>query len=94
MEKYFRADSGYGKQAVFEALGINKVKYTIVLKENIGRYVRKKNKDHLVWTKTKLAFFNSNQCEMAMGIYPHHNLGNLRVVFIRKSRYDRNPFGS
>jgi hypothetical protein len=86
MEKYFRADSGYGKQAVFEALKAAGVKYTIVLKENIGRYVRKKNRDHLVWTKTTIEFFNSNKCEMAMGLYPLQNLGNLRVVFIRKKK--------
>lgn len=86
MEKYFRADSGYGKQAVFQALKAAGVKYTIVLKENIGRYVRKKNKDHLTWIKTEIEFFNSNKCEMAMGIYPLQNLGNLRVVFIRKKK--------
>jgi hypothetical protein len=86
MEKYFRADSGYGKQAVFAALKAAGVKYTIVLKENIGRYVRKKNRDHLVWTKTTIEFFNSNRCEMAMGVYPLQNLGNLRVVFIRKKK--------
>jgi hypothetical protein len=86
MERYFRADSGYGKYQVFSALKAAGVKYTIVLKENIGRYVRKKNKDDLVWTKTTVEFFNSNQCEMAMGIYPLENLGNLRVVFIRKRK--------
>lgn len=86
MEKYFRADSGYGKQAVFSALKAAGVKYTIVLKENIGRYVRRKNRDHLVWTKTSVEFFNSNKCEMAMGIYPLQNLDNLRVVFIRKKK--------
>lgn len=86
MEKYFRADSGCGKNEVFKALGIKKVKFTIVLKENIGRYVRKKNKDHLVWENTSIEFFNSNRCEMAMGLYPLQNLGNLRVVFIRKKK--------
>ena len=86
MEKYFRADSGYGKHAIFSALKAAGAKYTIVLKENIGRYVRKKNKDHLIWTKTSIEFFNSNKCEMAMGIYPLQNLGNLRVVFIRKKK--------
>lgn len=86
MERYFRADSGYGKNAVFAALKAAGVKYAIVLKENIGRYVRKKNRDHLVWTKTTVEFFNSNRCEMAMGLYPLQNLGNLRVVFIRKRK--------
>lgn len=86
MEKYFRADSGYGKYKVFAALKAAGVKYAIVLKENIGRYVRKKNKDHLVWRKTTIEFFNSNKCEIAMGIYPLENLGNLRVVFIRKKK--------
>jgi hypothetical protein len=86
MERYFRADSGYGKYKVFAALKAAGAKYTIVLKENIGKYVRKKNRDHLVWTKTQIEFFNSNKCEMAMGVYPLENLGNLRVVFIRKKK--------
>lgn len=86
MDRYFRADSGYGKNAVFAALKAAQVKYAIVLKENIGRYVRRKNRDHLVWRKTDIQFFNSNECQMAMGIYPLQNLGNLRVVFIRKRK--------
>jgi hypothetical protein len=88
MEKYFRADSAYGKNVVFMALKAAGVKYAIVLKENIGRYVRNKNRDHLIWKETKLEFFNSNECEMTMGLYPLKNLGNLRVVFIRRRKTD------
>jgi len=86
MERYFRADSGYGKYAVYAALKAARVKYAIVLKENIGKYVRRKNRDHLVWTKTQIEFFNSDKCEMAMGLYPLENLGSLRVVFIRTKK--------
>ena len=60
---------------MFAALKAAGVKYTIVLKENIGRYVRKKNKDHLIWKKTSIEFFSSDNCEMAMGIYPLKKLG-------------------
>jgi hypothetical protein len=86
MERYFRADSGYGKYTVFAALKAAEVKYAIVLKENIGKYVRKKNRDHLIWAKTRIEFFNSDKCEISMGLYPLENLGNLRVVFIRKKK--------
>jgi hypothetical protein len=86
MERWFRADSAYGTIAVFEALKAAKVKYTIVLKDNIGKYVRKKNLDHLCWEKTEIEFFGSNECEIAMGLYPIKSLGNLRVVFIRRKK--------
>ena len=84
MERYFRADSAYGKNAVFSALKAAGVKYTIVLKENVGKYVRRKNT--LMWRKTDLIFFGSNQCQISMGFYPLENLGNLRVIFIRKRK--------
>ena len=57
--------------------------FAIVLRENIARYVRKKNKNFLTWKRTKLHFFDSDKCEVAMGLYPINKLGNLRVVFIR-----------
>lgn len=85
LEKWFRADSAYGKNAVYEALKSKGVRFTIVLKENIGRYVRGKNQDHLCWKKTKLEFFKSKNCEIAMGLYP---VKNLRVVFIRTKKSD------
>jgi len=91
MERWFRADSGYGKNAVFQALQVANVKYTIVLKNNIARYVRNKNRDHLDWKKTNIEFFRSstslsNECEISMGLYPIKSLGNLRVVFIRRKK--------
>lgn len=86
MEKYFRADSAYGKQSTFGQLHIAGVKYTIVLKENIGKYVRKKNRNFLKWQKTEVEFFNSKDCEIAMGLYPLKQLGDLRVVFIRTKK--------
>jgi hypothetical protein len=86
MERYFRADSAYGKHEVYAALEAAKVKYTIVLKENIGRYVRKENKGHLDWVKTQIIFFDSSECETAMGLYHLENLGTRRVVFIRAKK--------
>ncbi|MBT6472223.1 MAG: transposase [Candidatus Marinimicrobia bacterium] len=65
------------------------VSYAIALKDNIGAYVRRKNKNLITWKKTKLQFFDSNECEVAMGLYPIKNLGNLRVVFIRAPKKDQ-----
>lgn len=84
MQRWFRADSAYGKTAVYEALRAKGVKFTIVLRDNLGRYVRKRNPE-LLWRKTKLKFFNSDNCEVAMGLYP---LNRLRVVFVRARKSD------
>ena len=86
MERWFRADSGYSKNSVFAALKAAEAKYTIVLKDNIGRYVRRKNINLLNWKKTEIDFFGSRECEISMGLYPLRNLGNLRVVFIRRKK--------
>lgn len=91
MERWFRADSGYGSNAVFEALELAKVKFTIVLKDNVGRSVRRKNQGFLHWKKTNIEFFGSDECEISMGLYPIDklpHLGNLRVVFLRKKLDD------
>jgi len=89
MSRWFRADSAYSKHAMFKALEVKNVNFAIALKDNIGSYVRKKNKNLLTWKKTKLRFFDSNECEVAMGLYPIKGLGNFRVVFIRAPREDR-----
>jgi len=89
MERWFRADSAYGKYSMFKALHVKNVNFAIALKDNIGKYVRKKNKNLLTWKKTKLRFFDSDECEVAMGLYPIKELGNLRVVFIRAPSEDR-----
>lgn len=83
LDRWFRADSAYSSFKVFEALETAEVNFAIALKDNIGSYVRRKNKNLLTWKKTKLRFFDSDKCEVAMGIYPIKKLGNLRVVFIR-----------
>lgn len=85
-EKWFRADTAYSGHQKLEALESQGVKFTIALKNNVGRYVRKRN--HLEWKKTKLRFFDSDKCEVAMGLYPVNKLGNLRVVFIRAPKED------
>ena len=83
LEKWFRADSAYGTFSILESLEIKKVKFAIVLRDNLGRYVRKKNKSLLDWKKSDLYFFDSGECEVAMGLYP---VKNWRVVFIRKRK--------
>ncbi len=89
MEKWFRADSAYSKHVMFQALKIKGVNFAIALKDNIGSYVRRKNKHLLTWKKTKLKFFDSDECEVAMGLYPIKSVGNLRVVFIRAPKEDK-----
>lgn len=91
MNRYFRADSAYSKHVVFKALEAANAKFTIVLKDNIGRYVRKKNKNLLSWRKTNLYFFDSSECEVAMGLYPIKQFGTFRVVFIRAPKKDYTP---
>jgi hypothetical protein len=89
LERWYRADSAYGTWKVFSSLMIKQVKFTIVLKENIGKYVRKKNQSTLEWRKTKTIFFDSEKCEVATGVYPLKRLGSLRVVFIRAPKKNR-----
>lgn len=86
LDRWFRADSAYGKSEVYKALEAKGVKFAIVLKENIGGYVRRKNKNLLNWKKTELDFFKSKDCEIAMTHYPVKSLGEFRVVFIRAKR--------
>lgn len=83
MERWFRADTAYSKHVMFKALMVKEVNFTIALNAAIGSYVRKKNKNLLSWKKSKLKFFDSDKCEVAMGLYPIKSLGTLRVVFIR-----------
>jgi len=83
LDRWFRADSAYSKHEMLRALQIKNVNFVIALKNDIGSYVRKKNKNLLTWKKSKLKFFDSGKCEVAMGLYPIKSLGNLRVVFIR-----------
>jgi len=94
MNRYFRADSAYGKHAVYAALEAAEVKFAIVLRENIAKYVRNKNINLLTWNKTNLHFFDSSQCEIAMGLYPIESLGSFRVVFVRapKKNYQAELF--
>ncbi len=91
LNRYFRADSAYGKHVVYEALEMADAKFAIVLRSNIGKYVRDKNKNLLTWKKSNLYFFDSKDCEVAMGLYPIKRLGNFRVVFIRAPKKDYVP---
>ena len=86
LERWFRADSAYGKQEVYRALEAKGVKFAIVLRDNISSYVRRKNRNLLSWKKTELEFFKSKDCEIAMSHYPVKQLGEFRVVFIRAKR--------
>ena len=87
--RYFRADSAYGKHTVYAALQAAEAKFAIVLKNNISKYVRRKNT--LEWKKTDMYFFDTKECEVAMGFYPIKQLGQFRVVFIRAPKKDYQP---
>ena len=89
MKRYFRADSAYGRASVYNELLNANVNFAIVLRENLGKHVRKMllNQHSMKWVKTEINFFDSSECQTACGIYPIKNLAGgrryLRVVFIR-----------
>ena len=89
MKRYFRADSAYGRVSVYNELINANVNFAIVLRENLGKYVRKMllNQHSMKWSKTRTIFFDSSECETACGLYPIKDLAGgkryLRVVFIR-----------
>lgn len=86
LEKWFRADSAYGNSEVYKALNAKDVKFAIVLKDNIARSVRRKNKNLLNWEATELVFFKSKECDLAMTHYSVAEVGDLRVVCIRAKK--------
>jgi hypothetical protein len=92
MRRYFRADSAYGRKSLYDELINANVNFAIVLRENIGRFVRKMsmNKHSMKWYKTGINFFDSDQCEVSSGLYPIKDLAggksHLRVGFIRTKK--------
>jgi hypothetical protein len=56
LERWFRADSAYAKRVNYEALQNKNVNFAIVLRENIAKYVRRKNLDHLKVSRHKPTF--------------------------------------
>ena len=92
MKRYFRADSAYGRVSVYNELINANVNFAIVLRENLGRHVRKMllNQHSMKWLKTRTIFFDSNECETACGLYPIKDLAGgkryLRVIFIRAKK--------
>lgn len=86
LEKWFRADSAYAKYSVLEALQVKKIKFTIVMRENWAKSIRRIHRNLLEWKKTDLEFFGSRDCEVAQVTCPFRHLGDLRVVFVRKKK--------
>lgn len=91
LNRYFRGDSAYGTNDMYHALQAEGVKFTIVLKSNVSKVVRANNKNLLTWKKTKINFFESDECEVAMGFYSVEHVGTFRVVFIRAPKIDYQP---
>jgi hypothetical protein len=87
IKKFFRADSAYSSQEIYNTLLNQKCHFTICLKQNVWAPILTKNRKHLKWQKTKMRFFKSQDCEIASAIYPLKGLAQgrtfLRVVFIR-----------
>ena len=87
MKKYLRADSAYCNLEVMNTCINQNAKFALAMKENVYKPILVKNKNTIKWKKTRINFFESNECEIANAIYPKKDLAGgvaaLRVVFIR-----------
>ncbi len=90
IKKQFRADSAYSSSEIYNVCLNQKCNFVICLKENVCSSVLTKNRRHLKWQKTRLQFFDSDNCEIGSCLYPLKGLAGgrsfLRVVFIRTKR--------
>jgi len=87
MNKKVRADSAYCNLEVMNTCFSQGAKFALAMKKNVYNSILENNKNTIKWKKTKISFFESDQCELADAIYAPEGLqGNtkaLRVVFIR-----------
>lgn len=83
-EKYFRADSGYASNHVFEACDTKGVKFVIVLRRNM---YQKLLKTIYTWKPTYLRAKDGRDCEIANTIY-HSPKSNkqYRVTIMRAKK--------
>jgi len=74
---------------------MNNVNFVIALKENSWRPLLEKNKYSIKWEKTKLKFFDCDNCQIASSPYLVSDLyggrSYLRVVFIRGKKSNEDP---
>lgn len=94
MKKYLRADSAYCNLEVMNSVINQNGKFALAMRENVYKPILRSNKNTMKWKKTKLNFFESDQCEISNAVYAKKGLagglGALRVVFIRAPKQDLN----
>lgn len=92
MNKYLLGDSAFCNLSVMNTCMNHNAKFALAMKENVYRPILEKNKNLIKWKKTRMNFFDSNECEIANAIYPKKGLVGgisvLRVVFIRALKGD------
>lgn len=92
MNKKVRGDSAYCNLEVMNTCLSQGAKFALAMKKNVYNSILEINKNTIKWKKTKLKFFDSDECELADAIYAPDGLqGNtktLRVVFIRAPKDD------
>ena len=92
MKKKLRGDSAFCNLEVMNTCFAAEAKFTLAMKANVYNVILERNKNTIKWRKTKIKFFDSDECEIANAIYAPDGLkGNtktLRVVFIRAPKGD------
>jgi|SaaInlStandDraft_6_1057023.scaffolds.fasta_scaffold29624_1 hypothetical protein len=87
MKKYLRGDSAYCNLEVMNSVINQNGKFALAMRENVYKPILRSNKNTMKWKKTRLKFFDSDQCEISNAIYAKSGLAGglsaLRVVFIR-----------
>src|SRR5690606_35817209 len=73
-EIYFRADSAYGNQEIYNYLLMQKVHFTICLSEVVWGPLLRNYQSRIKWKKTDIYFFDSNKCEVGSCLYPKKGL--------------------
>ncbi len=92
MNKKVRGDSAYCNLEVMNTCFAQEAKFALAMKANIYKKILEDNKNTIKWKKTRIKFFDSDECEIANAVYAPEGLqGNikaLRVVFIRAPKDD------
>ena len=101
IKKLFRSDSAYSSSEIYTTCLNQNCNLVICLEENVWSSVLTKNRRHLKWQKTRLQFFDSDNCEISSCLYPLKGLSGgrsfLRVVLIKTKRLnptkeDKHPY--
>ena len=92
MNKKVRGDSAFCNLEVMNTCFTHEAKFALAMKANVYNSVLDNNRNTIKWRKTKIKFFDSDECELANAVYAPEGLqGNtktLRVVFIRALKED------